>query len=677
MTFHSIYSQGMARLAAASLPVHLADPAGNAEAIIGAATQASRDGAAVVVFPQLTLTGVTAGDLAASSTVLTAAATGLDKVIAASADLLPVMVVGTPIQFQDRIYNAAVMIHRGRILGVTPKTYPNPRAGTEGERYFADPETSRPLRVVRNASGNLELGSPEVAGSFPFGQFVAAADDLPDLKITIAIPTGKEVPGEATVIAMPCAAPALVGQPGRLNQRLRGRTLATTGAAVLASPGFGESTTDHSWNGYLGIAEDGVLLTSTQHYQQGTFLDQADVDLQALAAKRIRTGTSGGAPAPTVSFTLGAPTEDLGLRRRVLTHPFLAVKTGAEDERDQEAFDIQVSSLMRRMVSIGNPKLVLGVSGGLDSTLALAVAAQALDRLGRPRTDLLTYTMPGFGTSEATRNYAETLCSALGTTFRELDIRPAAKEMLAAMGHPFAAGEPVYDVTFENVQAGLRTDYLFRLANHHGGLVVGTGDLSELALGWCTYGVGDHMSHYDVNGGMPKTAIQQVLGYLADNYQSADLFGPDFAAAARGVLELEISPELVPTDEDSGPQATQSAIGPYELQDFTLYYVLNYGFGPEKIAFLQSAAWGHKYSPEQIIHWLGVFFRRFITQQFKRSAMPDGPQVFPGGSLSPRGGWMVPSDADTAAWQAQIEAMERGQAAARRAARQAEEKGTQ
>jgi NAD+ synthase (glutamine-hydrolysing) len=300
--------------------------------------------------------------------------------------------------------------------------------------------------------------------------------------------------------------------------------------------------------------------------------------------------------------------------------------------------------------SIGDPKIVIGVSGGLDSTHALIVAARAMDLLGRPRTDIHAVTMPGFATGEVSKAAATRLAGCLGVTFETLDITPAARQMLTDLDHPFADGEPLYDVTFENVQAGLRTDYLFRIANHRGGIVLGTGDLSELALGWCTYGVGDQMSHYGVNAGVPKTLIQHLIRWVADSGQ----FDEETGVVLREILGAEITPELVPAGADGVVQRTEDAVGPYALQDFTLYHVLRWGYRPSKIAFLAWQAWHDDYDLATIKHWLEVFCRRFFASQFKRSALPNGPKVSPGGTMSPRGDWRMPSDVAPTAWLADL-----------------------
>jgi NAD+ synthase (glutamine-hydrolysing) len=369
----------------------------------------------------------------------------------------------------------------------------------------------------------------------------------------------------------------------------------------------------------------------------------------------------------TVEFELSPPTGDIGLRRKVDRYPFVP------DDPDRLALDcyegyhIQVAGLVQRLEAIGSPQAVIGISGGLDSTHALIVATRAMDALGRPRSDVLAFTLPGFATGSTSRSLATRLASALGVTFEEIDIKPAAELLLKDLDHPAAGGDAAYDVTYENVQAGLRTDYLFRLANQRGGIVVGTGDLSELALGWCTYGVGDQMSHYNVNAGVPKTLIQHLIRWVIASSQ----FDAATDEVLEEILDQEITPELVPVGEGERAQATEDTVGPYALQDFTLFHVLRRGFRPSKIAFLAWHAWHDadagewppgfpaerrtSYDLGEIRHWLEVFCWRFFASQFKRSALPNGPKVSSGGTMSPRGDWRMPSDAAATAWLADLD----------------------
>nr|BFF10244.1 hypothetical protein GCM10025699_15470 [Microbacterium flavescens] len=443
---------------------------------------------------------------------------------------------------------------------------------------------------------------------------------------------------------------------------------------------MGESTNDVSWDGQTMIYEGGNLLDETERFPDGPRRSVADVDLDRLRQDRLRQGTfddnrrTYDPQFRVVHFLLEPPAADIGLRRALDRFPFVPDDPGRLAQDCYEAFNIQVSGLVQRMQSIGGPKPVIGVSGGLDSTHALLVVARAMDRMGRPRSDILAYTMPGFATSDHTKSNAIALAESVGASIETIDIRPLATEMLERLDHPFADGEPVHDITFENVQAGLRTDYLFRLANHHGGMVIGTSDLSELALGWATYGVGDHMSHYAVNAGVPKTLIQHVIRWVIshEGEGSTDL-SADAKRVLQSVLDTEISPELVPAGQDGKMQSTEDRIGPYALHDFALYHVLRFGFRPSKIAYLAANAWGDKdagawppgfpaddrfaYDLPTVATWLQVFLRRYFAfAQFKRSAIPNGPKVSPAGSLSPRGDWRAPSDGNANAWIAELKA---------------------
>ncbi|HEY5225168.1 MAG TPA: NAD(+) synthase, partial [Methylovirgula sp.] len=441
-------------------------------------------------------------------------------------------------------------------------------------------------------------------------------------------------------------------------------------AYLYAAAGTGESTTDLAWDGQTLIFENGVLLAQSPRFQdQGQYV-VADVDLDLLMQERLRQGTfddnrraaAVSASFRRVGFRLSPSHDDIGLERVVERFPFVPSNAERLAQDCYEAYNIQVVALEQRLAAAGVAKLVIGVSGGLDSTHALIVAAKAMDRLGLPRSNILAFTMPGFATSQATKANALALMRTLGVESHELDIKPAARQMLADIEHPFAKGEKLYDVTFENVQAGLRTDYLFRLANMHHALVLGTGDLSELALGWCTYGVGDQMSHYAINAGVPKTLIQYLVRWTIATQQ----FDEAVLATLVLILATEISPELVPSDAGI-VQSTEAMIGPYELQDFNLYYVLRHGFRPGKIAFLAWHAWAQiergqwpqdfpldrrkAYDLAAIRHWLEIFIKRFFGfSQFKRSAMPNGPKVVAGGALSPRGDWRAPSDGNARTW---------------------------
>nr|BFE66220.1 NAD(+) synthase [Dactylosporangium thailandense] len=672
MNFRSIYAHGFARVAACTGRTAIADPPANAAAILRQARECSDEGVALAVFPELGLSGYSIEDLLLQDAVLDGVEDALAQVVAGSADLLPVLVVGAPLRHRGRVYNCAAVVHRGRLLGVAPKSYlPNYREFYEARQLTAgDAERG----------GTIRVGGADV----PFGpDLLFAAEDLPAFVLHVEVcedmwvpvpPSAEAALAGATVLANLSGSPITVGRAEDRRLLCRSASSRCLAAYVYAAAGLGESTTDLSWDGQTMIYENGSLLAETERFPDGERHAVADVDLDLLRQERQRMGTfednrrtheerTGG--FRRIAFTLAPPDTDLGLRRVVERFPFVPADVERLALDCYEAYNIQVAGLRQRLAAIGEPKVVIGVSGGLDSTHALIVAARAMDRAGRPRTDILAYTMPGFATSSGTKDNAFALMRALGVSVHELDITPTARLMLAELGHPFAAGEPVYDVTFENVQAGLRYDYLFRIANHRGGIVLGTGDLSELALGWSTYGVGDHMSHYNVNGGVPKTLIQHLIRWVAASGQFTD----EVAKILSVIVEQEISPELVPGEE---LQSSESKVGPYALQDFTLFHVLRFGMRPSKIAFLAWHAWrdadagawpvhfpDHRrvaYDLPEIRHWLEVFCRRFFGfAQFKRSALPNGPKVSAGGSLSPRGDWRAPSDGNANAWLRDLE----------------------
>ena len=566
-----------------------------------------------------------------------------------------------------------MVIHRGQVLGVSPKSYlPTYREFYE-RRWFA-PGDDR-------AGSTLDLGGVEV----PFGpDLIFDVTDVPGLRLHVEVCEDMWVPvppsawaalSGATVLANLSGSPITVARAEDRRLLVRSASFRCNAAYVFAAAGQGESSTDLSWDGQTMVYECGDLLAETERFPDGPRMSVADVDLDRIRQERLRQGTFDdnrrGLGVPefrTISLELNPPSGDIGLRRKVDRYPFVPDDPARLALDCYEAYNIQVSALEQRLVAIGQPKIIIGVSGGLDSTHALIVAAKAMDRLGRPRSDIHGFTLPGFATGKTTKDYATRLSTSLGVTFEEIDITAAAEQMLKDLDHPFAEGEEVYDITFENVQAGLRTDYLFRLANHRGGIVLGTGDLSELALGWCTYGVGDQMSHYGVNGGVPKTLIQHLIRWAIDDGQ----FEEQTNEVLREILDQEITPELIPSREDQIPQRTEDSVGPYSLQDFTLFHVIRRGYRPAKIAFLAWHAWRDENEgdwppgfPEDsrtafdlatIRQWLVVFAERFFASQFKRSALPNGPKVSSGGTMSPRGDWRMPSDAKPTAWLAEIEA---------------------
>jgi NAD+ synthase (glutamine-hydrolysing) len=668
--FSSVYAQGFARVAACTLPTTIADPRANAAAVLAEARGCHDEGVALAVFPELCLTGYAIDDLLLQETLLDQVEAAIDEIVTASVGLRPVLVVGAPLRKGSRLFNCAVVVHRGRVLGVVPKSMlPSYREFYE-RRHFASGEDQRDEHVA--------LGGASV----PFGvDLVFRASDVRGLSIAVEICEDMWVPvpqsayaalGGATVIANISGSPITVARAEDRRLLVRSGSARCLAAYLYSAAGQGESSTDLSWDGQTMVYEVGELLGESERFPGGPARTVVDVDLVRIRQERLRQGTFDDnrhaaqvdeGDFRVVSFEVSPPAGDLGLRRTVDRFPFVPDDPERLALDCYEAYNIQVSGLEQRLRAIGQPKVVIGVSGGLDSTHALIVAAKAMDRLGRPRSDVLAFTLPGFATSAGTKSNATRLSEALGVTFEEIDIRPAAERLLGDLRHPFAQGEPVYDVTFENVQAGLRTDYLFRLANQRGGIVLGTGDLSELALGWCTYGVGDQMSHYAVNTGVPKTLMQHLIRWVA----STDQFDADTNELLRAILEQEITPELVPVGEDERPQSTEDTIGPYALHDFSLYFVLRHGFPPSRIAFLAQHAWSDEdagewppgfddderfaYDLPEIRRWLEVFVQRFFGfSQFKRSALPNGPKVVAGGSLSPRGDWRAPSDGNAQVW---------------------------
>ena len=678
LPFENPYRHGYARVAACTVPVAIADPLSNADAVLAAAAECDAEGVAVAVFPELCLTGYAIEDLVMQDPVLDATLTAIERIVAASADLAPVLVVGAPLHVESRLYNCAVVIHRGSILGVAPKSHlPTYREFYEA-RWYA--------RGGDNAPDAIEL----LGTSVPFGtNLLFRATDVPGLVVHAEIcedmwvpvpPSSRAALAGATVLLNLSGSPITIARAEDRRALVQSQSQRCLAAYVFAAAGQGESTNDVSWDGQTMIYEGGTLLAETERFPDGPRIAVADIDLDRLRQDRLRQGTFDdnrrevGTWPDVIEFTLEPAASVTGLRRPLDRFPFVPDDPARLDLDCYEAFNIQVSGLEQRLRAIGQPKPVIGVSGGLDSTHALLVVARAMDRMGRPRSDILAYTMPGFATGDHTKSNAIALAEAIGATIETIDIRPMATEILKGIDHPFGRGEPVYDVTFENVQAGARTDFLFRLANQRGGIVIGTSDLSELALGWATYGVGDHMAHYGVNAGVPKTLIQHLIRWvIAHSDESGTTLTDRAKEVLQAVLDTEISPELVPAGEDGEVQSTEATIGPYALHDFTLFHVLRYGLRPSKIAFLAEQAWHdadagswpagfpsddrYAYDRETVVQWLRVFLQRYFGfAQFKRSAVPNAPKVSPAGSLSPRGDWRAPSDGNARAWLAELDA---------------------
>ncbi|MEB4209636.1 NAD(+) synthase [Mycobacterium sp. 94-17] len=674
MDFYNAYSQGFARVAACTHHTVIGDPAANAESVLRMARECHDDGAALAVFPELTLSGYSIEDIVLQDVLLDDVEKAVAQIVAASAELLPVLVVGAPLRHRHRIYNTAVIVHGGEVLGVVPKSYlPTYREFYERRQI---------------APGDDERGSIRLAGAeVPFGpDLLFEASDVPGFVLHVEIcedmfvpipPSAQAALAGATVLANLSGSPITIGRAEDRRLLARSASSRCLAAYVYSAAGEGESTTDLAWDGQTMVFENGVLLAQSERFPKGERLSVADVDIDLLRSERLRMGTfddnrrhhrTTTDAYRHIEFRLDPPGGDIGLRREIERFPFVPADPQRLEQDCFEGYNIQVAGLEQRLRALDFPKVVIGISGGLDSTHALIVAARAMDREQRPRSDILAFTLPGFATGDHTKRNAAELCRTLGVTFAEIDIRETAQLMLKEMDHPFARGEKVYDVTFENVQAGLRTDYLFRLANQRGGIVLGTGDLSELGLGWSTYGVGDQMSHYNVNAGVPKTLVQHLIRWVI----SSEQFEPEVCEVLQSVLDTEITPELVPSGEEEELQSSEAKVGPFALQDFSLFHVLRFGFRPSKIAFLAWHAWSDpehgiwppgfpedkrpSYSLKEIRHWLQVFVQRFYSfSQFKRSALPNGPKVSHGGSLSPRGDWRAPSDMSAHIWLDEIE----------------------
>lgn len=653
--FKSLYTHGFVRVAAVAPVVAPADPAANADAILKFWREADAERAAILLTPELSLSGYAIDDLLLQEPLLDAVEAAIEKLREQSAELFPILIVGAPIRRNEGVYNCAVVIHRGEILGVVPKSFlPNYREFYE-KRYFSV--------ASQSPRGDLLLGGIYV----PFGEKIVFSDhNLRDFSFHIEIcedfwaPTPPSTLGAlagANILLNLSASNIVIGKAEDRAVLCDSQSRRAIAAYVFAASGRGESTTDVAWDGQVIAYEMGEKIAEGERFARDPKLVIADIDVNRIAQERLRNGTFRDAMAQNAdalkdwanaTFTLDDfPVATLPLKRKIDRLPFVPDDLTKRDRDCFEAYNIQVSGLAKRIEATNTKRVVIGVSGGLDSTHALIVIARAFDLLGLPRKNIIGVTMPGFATSDATKANAWALMNALGIDAREVSIEPLAQRMLEDLDHPAARGEKVYDVAYENVQAGLRTDYLFRLANKEGGFVVGTGDLSELALGWCTYGVGDHMSHYNVNGGAPKTLIQYLIRWVAD----AKLFDAATSKTLIKVLEGEISPELIPGD---APQSTQAVVGPYELQDFNLYYLTRFGLKPSKILFLAWSAWGEKYDYATLKKWLNVFITRFFANQYKRSAVPNGPKIVSGGALSPRGDWRMPSDASAAAWLAEL-----------------------
>ncbi|KVD88305.1 NAD synthetase [Burkholderia ubonensis] len=674
--FFNPYRHGFVRIAVAAPPVRVADPVFNAARTIDAIRGAARERALAVVCPELGLSAYTCDDLFQQQALLDACVAALGDVVAASRDLAPIAFVGVPLRFGTALYNCAAVVHRGRICGIVPKTYlPNYREFYEA-RQFASADALAWETVDLPIQAGIPCGS-RLLFKIPAQPLVTFHVEIcEDLWVPVP-PSSYAALAGATVLVNLSASNATAAKAEYRRALVGNQSARCLAAYAYSCAGAGESTTDLAWDGHGMLFENGTLLAEARRFAQPPQLVFADVDLDRLASERMRQTSFAQAAlrhqdacAAFRTIPVGAALDDGGplpLARVCERFPYVPADPALRDERCEEISAIQVQGLVTRMKAAHVEHLVVGVSGGLDSALALLTCARATDALHLPRDRILACTLPGFATSTRTASQAARLIDALGCRHVDIDIRPACMQMLRDLDHPFSRGDAHYDVTFENVQAGMRTDYLFRLASRHAALVVGTGDLSELALGWCTYGVGDHMSHYAVNASIPKTLVRYLVRWAAEQGPFADAA----ALVLHDVLATTISPELVPGDAFAEPaQRSEAAVGPFELQDFHLYYLLRFGFRPSKVAYLAWYAWHdaacgswpdvpdakrRTYSIGEIRHWLGIFVTRFFEDmQFKRSCLPNGPKVGSGGSLSPRGDYRAPSDASAQAWLADL-----------------------
>jgi NAD+ synthase (glutamine-hydrolysing) len=675
-SFFSPYRHQLSRIGACVPHVAVTEPRRNVDNVLALLVEGDQARVGLMVFPELCLSAYAIDDLLFQDAVLDEVARQVDRLIGASGELFPIFVVGAPLRSQGHLYNCGVVIHRGALLGVVPKVFlPNYREFYERRHFTSgDGVVGQSIAI---AGREAPFGSDLLFAARGEAGFTFHVEICEDLWVPQPPSTAAALAG-AEVLLNLSASNITIGKAQMRRLLCASQSARCIAAYAYSAAGAGESTTDLAWDGQAGVFECGDDLGETQRFSTDPGMAVADVDLGRIRQERMRTNTFGDCvravdakhvPFRTIGFDFTAPDGALELRRDVERFPYVPSDPAMLRENCYEAYNIQVQGLAQRVAATGLKKLVIGVSGGLDSTQALIVSARAMDRLGLPRTNVLAYTLPGFATSDATKANAWRLMRALGVTGAEIDIRPAARQMLDDIGHASAKGEALYDVTFENVQAGLRTDYLFRLANHNGALVVGTGDLSELGLGWCTYGVGDQMSHYNPNGSVAKTLIQHLIRFVA---ASGEL-GEKTARILHDILATEISPELVPPGADGAIQSTESIVGPYALQDFNLYYATRHGFRPSKIAYLSWNAWHdagcgrwpantpdaarRAYTLAEIKRWLRVFLYRFFQlSQFKRSALPNGPKISSGGSLSPRGDWRAPSDASATVWLEELEA---------------------
>ncbi|MBA4135796.1 MAG: NAD(+) synthase [Opitutus sp.] len=632
------------RVASAAPELRVADVGFNAAQILRCLQAAARDGASIVLFPELALTGYTCGDLFSQALLHERARTHVVELARATSTLGLHAVVGLPVAHHGRLYNCAAVLGAGRVLGLVPKVYLPTTAEYYEERWFT---SAAGMGLAEVALGNervplaSQLLFEDLSSGCTFG--VEICEDL----WAVHPPSGDLCLAGANLILNPSASNELLGKSAYRRDLVRQQSARCMTAYAYAGAGPGESSTDVVFSGHCLIAENGALLAESSRFKFDSQIVYADIDVGRLLHERLCNSSfsAGSATAAfrrvPVALTANAQAKaPRGTLRPNPPLPFVPADPRVRADTCQEIFSIQSTGLAKRLKHTGAKNIVLGISGGLDSTLALLVAVRAFDLLGLDRKGILAPTLPGFGTTKRTRSNAEKLVELLGATLRVIPIEAAVRQHFSDIGHD----PQVHDITYENAQARERTQILMDLANKVGGFVVGTGDLSEAALGWCTFN-GDHMSMYHVNSGVPKTLVRYLVEWCAD----AEFTGPT-TDVLRDIAATPISPELLPVNaKGAQQQQTEEVVGPYELHDYFLYHIVRHGSRPAKVLYLAEMAFGKKYDRATILRWLEVFVRRFFSQQFKRSAMPDGPKV---GSvaLSPRGDWRMPSDASAALW---------------------------
>ena len=656
--FLDIRSHGFGRVAVCVPAATVADPAANVDAHLRVLETVYADGAQYAVCPELGLSGYSCGDLFFQDTLLDGSLAALGTLARATAGWNLVVSVGLPLRVGDALYNCAATLHGGRVLGVAPKAYP-PNYREFYELRWFQPASGARVTEIDLMGGTVPFGTDVLIDVVHVPGMVVHTEVCEDLWAPIS-PSAHAALAGATVLANLSASNVTMGKVEYRRDLVRHASAKQVAAQLYSAAGFGESTADLAWDGHGLVADRGVIVAETARFEMGGTHVLADVDLRALATDRIRQTSFaqnaadeamvGRVVATRVVTEARSDAPYLTLRRTIAAMPFVPTDPDERHARCRELFLIKATSLARRLQSLSPEArhMVIGVSGGRDSTQALLVAVHAADLIGAPRTSIIAVTMPGFGTSTATYEAACALVRALGATLKEIDTQSVAHAMFDAVGH-----DPnVEDLTFENVQAWTRKILLFATAGQVGGIDLGTGDLSELALGFATYG-GDHMSHYGVNAGVPKTLITELITWAGESMFARETGVPE---ALRAVLALPISPELLRPDADGNiRQRSEDLVGPYELHDFFLYHFLRFGFGPTRIARMALHAFDGAYDLATIKRWLLLFLRRFFANQFKRDCLPDSPKVGSGGSLSPRGDWRMPSDASVAAWIAEAE----------------------